>query len=597
MNVERNKEVYGFLRADGRRLVNGRGEPVVLRGVGFGSWLLPEGYMWRFPQEGDRPRRIEVMVQHLIGAEKAKTFWDTYYNNYIAEEDIATIAEEGFNSVRIPINARFLTGEGPEGRDADKGRLAFDEERLALIDRSIAWCKTYRLYVILDLHGAPGGQTGTNIDDSPFDRPELFSDKSRSEEAVEIWRMLAERYKDEWIVAGYDLLNEPLPEWFSEYNDRVLPLYKEMIAAIREVDKEHMIILEGVHWSTDWSIFEEAFGGSEPIDGNVLLQFHKYWNNPDTESIANYLAYRDKWNVPIFMGEGGENNKDWYAGAFCLFEDHEISWNFWTWKKIDTTNSPCSINKPEQWDRLTAFLQGGEQPEVETAEAILNEYLHNMKLANCEYNSNVVRSLLRQAPLRIPAVFYGYKGEGVSYGFGGGQFEHDETVRGQLSAEKLGQAQHDPEQLAAELPAASHLPNPPAAIGFREGDRSIIAFKESRRETATFAHGGGEEWRADEWLCLRLLEGDWYSYSFYEDIAQRQMAEVTVFLEGKGWDQGGSLSLELDNQQIGVLAAEPGEWRTYGPFSLGIPAPGRHELTLRCTQGSLNASWLVLDRG
>jgi aryl-phospho-beta-D-glucosidase BglC (GH1 family) len=589
MNMERNKEVYGFLRADGRRLVNGRGEPVLLRGVGFGSWLLPEGYMWRFPQEGDRPRRIEIMVDRLIGAEKAKAFWDAYYNSYIAEEDIAAIAEEGFNSVRIPINARFLTGEGPKGRDAEEAllHLTFDGERLALIDRAIDWCRSHRLYVILDLHGAPGGQTGTNIDDSRYDQPELFTDGKRSGEAVQLWRMLAERYKDDWIVAGYDLLNEPLPEWFSAYNDRVLPLYKEMIAAIREVDKEHMIILEGVHWSTDWSIFEEAFGEGVPIDGNVLLQFHKYWNNPDTESIAHYLACRDKWNVPIFMGEGGENNKDWYAGAFCLFEDHDVSWNFWTWKKLHTTNSPCSINKPEQWELLTAFLQGGEQPDAETAEAILNQYLHNMKLANCVYRPEVVRSLLRRAPVRIPAVFYGYKGEGVSYGVGerkgAGHDVHDEP-RHELSD--------------ADRPTESESRNSSAATGFRAGDRSLIAFKQSDLQNATFAHGGGEEWKPEEWLCLELLEGDWYCYSFHEDIVdRRQMMEVTVSVEVQGAGQGGELQLELDNQQIAAFKAEPGEWRTCGPFLLGKPEAGRHELILRCTHGALKASWLLLDRG
>lgn len=152
--------------------------------------------------------------------------------------------------------------------------------------------------------------------------------------------MLAERYKDEWIVAGYDLLNEPLPEWFAEHNDQVMPLYREIIAAIREVDARHMIILEGVHWATDWSIFEEKPGNELP-DQNLMLQFHKYWNNPDTESIQKYLDAREQLNVPLFMGEGGENNKDWYAGAFRLFEDHGISWNFWTWKKLDTDNSPA----------------------------------------------------------------------------------------------------------------------------------------------------------------------------------------------------------------------------------------------------------------
>jgi hypothetical protein len=672
----RNEEVYGFVRADGPGLVNGRGEPILLRGVGFGSWMLPEGYMWRFPQEGDRPRRMEAMIESLVGAERAETFWQTYYERYIGEADIERIAAEGFNSVRVPVSARFLTGEPAESgciaraacddkaeeriyvKSAEESNdgsakewLVCREDRLALLDRVMGWCRAHRLYVILDLHGAPGGQTGTNIDDSEFDLPELFTDKRRAREAVAIWRTLAERYKDEWIVAGYDLLNEPLPDWFSSYNDRVMPLYREMIAAIREVDERHMIILEGVHWSTDWSIFEEAFG-EEPVDRNVLLQFHKYWNNPDTESIAGYLALRDRWNVPIFMGEGGENNKDWYAGAFRLFDDHDISWNFWTWKKMDTTNSPCSIRRPAGWELLVSYLQGGEKPEEDAAWRILGEYLDNMALERCNYLPEVARSLLRQAPVRIPAVFYGHHGEGVSYGFGGRR----------------------------EAAWVDNAESGSASVGFRVADRTPIRFMRSDREKATFAHGGGEEWKPDEWLCLELAEGDWYVYSFDEaddlgghrdapgaeatadeaDVSnekatavgartngaageknteltsetigacdvketldapgaegaegawgtketlgtqkassyrdQGSSSKVTVSLELEGGSTGGLLVLELDGTPLESLAIENGEWRTYGPYSLGRLAAGRHELTLRCAQGFSRAAWLMLDR-
>jgi endoglucanase len=322
--LRNERDVIGFVRAEGSKLVNDEGREIILRGVGFGNWLLPEGYMWKFPKEGDRPRRIEQMIENLIGSGKAVRFWELYYDRYIAEADIERIAAEGFNSVRVPINSRFLLEEGES--------LRVKEHHLAYIDRMIGWCRDHRLYVILDLHGAPGGQTGTNIDDSVNDHPDLFTDENNKLLTVGLWRMLAERYKDEWIVAGYDLLNEPLPDWFSNYNNQIIPLYKEIVKAIREVDTRHLIILEGVHWATDWSIF------TEKIDDNLMLQFHKYWSNPDTESLRPYLDKREEWNVPIFMGEGGENSKDWYVEAFQLFEEHDISWNFWPWKKLDTKN-------------------------------------------------------------------------------------------------------------------------------------------------------------------------------------------------------------------------------------------------------------------
>ncbi|MFF2885456.1 glycoside hydrolase family 5 protein [Paenibacillus sp. NPDC057967] len=560
MTRNRTREVTGFVRADGQVLRNGDGEEFIFRGVGFGSWLLPEGYMWKFPKEGDRPRRIEGMIERLVGKEKAEQFWSSYYYRYITEEDIARIAEEGFNSVRLPINSRFLLGD--DSVVTPDGLTAYREDRLVLLDRMIDWCRMYGLYVILDLHGAPGGQTGANIDDSEFDRPDLFTDERHWRQTVDMWRMLASRYRDDWIIAGYDLLNEPLPEWFSTYNDKVMPLYREIVQAIREVDQRHMIILEGVHWSTDWSIFEDAFGDN-PIDDNVLLQFHKYWNNPDTESIAQYLELRSKWNVPIFMGEGGENNKDWYTGAFQLFEDHHISWNFWTWKKLDTTNSPCSIPKPEGWELLVDYLQGGKQPDAITAERILWDYLNLMKLAHCDYLPEVVRALLRRAPVRIPAVFYGYKGEGVSYGFG-----HPGTNRAQDTA---------------------------SPTGFRAGDRTNIRFVDSARKAATFAHGGGEEWEPDQWLCLELAEGDWFSYDFIGDDNDPG-AELTLQLKLQAAGEDGELELALDGQPADHLKVAAGDWHASDLIALGAVRPGEHTITLRCIGGPLRVKWLLLEK-
>lgn len=373
------RDVVGFVRAEGRKLVNGEGREILLRGVGLGNWLLPEGYMWKFPEQGDRPRRIEGFVERLVGSEKAAQFWELYYERYIMEADIERMAAEGFNSIRVPINARFLIEDGEP--------LTIKPHRLDYLDRLIGWCSVHRLYVILDLHGAPGGQTGTNIDDSERDHPDLFTDEKNKRLTVGLWRMLADRYKDEWIVAGYDLLNEPLPDWFAAYNGQMLPLYQEIVGAIREVDTRHLIILEGVHWATDWSIF------TEKIDDNLMLQFHKYWSTPDTESIRPYLDKREEWDVPIFMGEGGENNTDWYAAAFQLFEEHNISWNFWPWKKMDTGNSPCSINKPDDWHVLVQALEGGECPAAAVAERILWNMLHNLPLERCTYHEHVVRSL------------------------------------------------------------------------------------------------------------------------------------------------------------------------------------------------------------
>src|SRR5882724_4027162 len=98
----------GFLRARGQDVVDEQGEKVLLRGVGLGNWLLPEGYMWKFGEWGDRPRKIEQMVSDLIGPENAARFWKEFRRNYITETDIQRISALGYNCVRPALNARLF---------------------------------------------------------------------------------------------------------------------------------------------------------------------------------------------------------------------------------------------------------------------------------------------------------------------------------------------------------------------------------------------------------------------------------------------------------------------------------------------------------
>jgi hypothetical protein len=358
--------------------------------------------------------------------------------------------------------------------------------------------------------------------------------------------MLADRYKDEWIVAGYDLLNEPLPDWFSAYNDEVMPLYRDIVKAIREVDSRHMIILEGVHWASDWSIFNEK------LDDNVMLQFHKYWNNPDTESIQVYLDKREAWNVPIFMGEGGENNKDWYAGAFRLFEDHDISWNFWTWKKMDRNNSPCSINKPLGWQQLVNYLEGGAKPDEVTAEQILWEYLDNISFDRCVYHSDVVDSLFRRPPTRIPAIFYGYKGAGFSYGI---------SKRTEQN------------------------------IGFRKNDGTDIRFIEGARTTPNFQHGKGEPWQTDERLCIQLVSEDWFVYEFtVGDYSESLLFTIRLSLLAPIGQ--GRIAVSVDGALLEVVEVIGKSWEQFMLPSKFQLSSGLHQVTLKAQENTIQVEWL-----
>ncbi|MDR1688622.1 MAG: glycoside hydrolase family 5 protein [Clostridiales bacterium] len=508
-----------FIRVYDKKLYCGD-EPILLRGFGLGGWLLPEGYMWKLYKSCDRPRRMEKMISDLCGNTYAERFWKSYYESYITEEDIRFIAGQGFNCVRLPINSRHLYKYENE-------EVIFCEDTVRLIDNCVKWCKNQGIYVILDMHGAPGGQTGQNIDDSENDLPELFTQPQNQKELTELWRKLAKRYAHEAAVAGYDLLNEPLPEWHNKYNDMLIPLYEKLIEAIRLEDKNHIIILEGAHWATDFSIFKNW----QPPQGeaNLLLQFHKYWSPPDEESLKHFFQARSELSLPLFMGEGGENNTNWYTAVFPLYEKLNISWSFWSYKKMDNTNSPITFPVPDGWDRLINFLEGGESLTEKEAIAVFNSFLH--AIGQCQINMDVIRAVKRVPELNIPCEFF------------------------------------DDFGVSGERPAGAILRmDTPVNIQFSNGNNVIPDYNRY----------GGEAQKDEENLVVILNETDWVSYNFNAESQGMYFISVDTLKKGRlRVECGGSTqAFEVDGNC---------ELKT----SSLLLTPGKHSVKLLCECGTI----------
>lgn len=395
-----------FLHTQGQDIVNENGDKVLLRGVSLGNWFLPEGYMWKFGGMGDRPRKIEKIVSDLIGPEDARRFWSEYRQNYITEADIQRIAELGYNSVRPALNSRlFLT---PDGVPDESG------EGFQVLDHLVAWSRGNGIYVIIDMHAAPGGQTGQNIDDSANDQPELFINPKYQTQLVDLWCAIARRYKDEPAVAGYDLLNEPLPERTGAahaYKAQLEPLYKRVTKAIRQIDTRHLVVVEGADWANDWSVF------TAPFDRNMVYQFHYYcWDNPSKlKSIERYLKARDRFNAPVWVGETGEKDDAIYWATTQYFEANNIGWSFWPWKKMATQNTPYSITPPDNWTEIAAYSDGGDKPSREVAKKALDQLLNNIRLQNCVFFPDVVHAMLREVPGKIEAENFDMEGQNSSY--------------------------------------------------------------------------------------------------------------------------------------------------------------------------------------
>ena len=388
----------GFLRAEGTRVVDEGGRTVVLRGMGLGGWVLQEGYMLQLGELGQQ-HVIRARLTELVGPEKTEAFYRAWRANHVTKADIDAMGRWGFNSVRLPMHYDDLTL--PADREPVAGQDTWNEEGFRRIDALLAWVKANGMYLILDLHAAPGGQgTDLAISDRDPSKPSLWDSAENRRKTVALWRRLAERYADEPAVGAYDLINEP--NWDFEgpggghgcqetTNAPLRALMVEITAAIREVDTRHMIVAEGNCWGNNYRGVMPAW------DDNLVLSFHKYWNANDAASIADILKLRDEHDVPVWLGESGENSNTWFRDAIALVEGEGIGWAFWPLKKIGF-NQPLEITPNPGWTKLVAWLTGkGPRPSAEEAEAAMMRLAeHDIRFENTIQHPDVIDAMLRQ---------------------------------------------------------------------------------------------------------------------------------------------------------------------------------------------------------
>ncbi len=379
-----------FISVNGPDITGMDGKPFLMKGTNLGNWLVPEGYMFKFG-EISSPRLINEAITELVGPAEASIFWKKYLDNYITEEDIHYLKSIGVNSIRVPFNYRLFTNEDyMGGRGEARGFM--------LLDRVIGWCKKEGLYVILDMHCAPGGQTGDNIDDG-YGYPFLFESQENQRLTTTIWKKIAAKYKNETTVLGYDLLNEPIAHYFDKekLNPLLEPVFNKIIKAIRTVDTNHIVILGGAQWDSNFSIF------GPPTDNKAVYTFHKYWTPPTKAVIQDYLDFRDKYKVPIYCGETGENTDNWVMDFRKMLDSNQVGWHFWPYKKIDNTRGFVTFAVPEFYSNAIAYADSArvsfadvrrvKPKNIGEIKQALDGFLFNCQFKHCTPNNGYIAAL------------------------------------------------------------------------------------------------------------------------------------------------------------------------------------------------------------
>ncbi|BEV03569.1 cellulase family glycosylhydrolase [Chryseobacterium gambrini] len=387
-----------LLKTQGEKIINDKGENIQLRGLGLGGWMLQEGYMLKTADFAGPQYKIKEKIAELIGEDGMNEFYKAYLKNGITRQDIDFLKKAGFNSIRLPMHYNLYTL--PIEKESKKGENTWLEEGFKMTDDLLKWCADNKMYLILDLHAAPGGQgNDVNISDNDKSKPSLWESEENQKKTIALWKKLAERYKDSPWIGGYDLINEPNINFTGKNingtdemsNAPLWKLQKEITEAIRTVDKKHIIIIEGNGWGNNYN-------GLTPLwDNNMVFSFHKYWNNNDDATLKFALDLREKHKIPIWLGETGENSNVWFTELIQLLDKHNIGYAFWPMKKIDNIAGITNVKiTPEYQKLLDYWKNGGEKPSKEFAKKALMQIAENYKFSNVEVKNDVIDAMFRQ---------------------------------------------------------------------------------------------------------------------------------------------------------------------------------------------------------
>jgi endoglucanase len=323
-----------FLRTSGTSIVNGSGQTVQLRGVNLGSWLIMEGWMSPMDSSGlpDEYGVIQTLDNHF-GVSEEQSLLKTYQQNWITLQDIENIKAEGFNVIRVPVWwGDFETLQGQWRSDA------FQE-----LDWLVNTAGSMGIYTIIDMHGVVGGQS-TSDDTGQANLNNYWTSAYDQQQTDLLMENIALHYKNNPMVAGYDLMNEPDN---APSDSAVIAAYDRLYSAVRSVDTNHIAIIEGTFDQWDWSMLPNPASQGWT---DVMYEMHEYqWNdtnNPSgveagTNNQVSDFQNHASYGVPDYIGEFNDFGTGSSTWQYTLeqYDDNNISWSFWSYKATDGTAS------------------------------------------------------------------------------------------------------------------------------------------------------------------------------------------------------------------------------------------------------------------
>ncbi len=414
--VVRALESDDLLSADGALVKNRKGEEVMLRGVNAGGLFVTENWMNGFASSGPTAE-IDIRARDFwsisrvfierFGLEETEKLWAAYQENWWSEVDFENCAAMGMNCIRLPFTYMTVDFDAVESYD-NAGDYDFTP-----LDNFVEKAASYGIYTILDLHGAYGSQNGQDHSGQTFDSAwevDFYKNSRMIGLTADLWRALADHYKDNPAVAGYDLLNEP-GEKAGLTSETHFEVFDVLYDAVREKDKSHMVIFEAC-WDGKDLPRPEEYGWE-----NCMYSFHHYTSLAEG---GQFTEHGQSWNqkiegvtsqnfgVPIHMGEfNNYNDPEQWTYVLDLLNREGWHWNSWTYKINNTWDNSA-------WGIYTIPAVNKVNPHTDSYETIVKKF-EGLKttedIHKVDLDGRTLESIMKEyltAPTQVPLEARGY---------------------------------------------------------------------------------------------------------------------------------------------------------------------------------------------
>lgn len=347
----------GLVQAHNRALYDSDGNIIQLRGVNAGQILLQEGWMGPFALEplknedgsyvkddGDNIQYPEFTEEEFRAGIKSNPNLNTYdmeelmriyWDCFFAEEDFRIIKEDlQMNAIRLPFYYLNILNEDLT--------LKSEEDAFWYLDWFMEMAAKYEIYIILDLHGAPGSQNGYEHSGAVEREAKFWTNEKYVKSVIELWDFVSMHYTQtkpelgKWI-ATYDILNEPTYTHGGSTTKECWDIFDQIYDVIRENGDNHVVTMEGC-----WD-FSKLPNPADYGWENVQYEYHWYNWWSDIVPYDLFYVYHDifnigrDYNVPVLIGEFTLfEDQDAWAKELKLFDDRNYSWTIWNYKSTVT---------------------------------------------------------------------------------------------------------------------------------------------------------------------------------------------------------------------------------------------------------------------